>query len=115
MNRPHGAWEQVVQLAQQHRIPVVYGVDHGESRRRQKQGEPKEGGRTGAGEAVVKPRDAVELKTLFADAKQRGQGRGIWLALDCLQDPHNVGAIFRSAAFFGVEGIVVTKESLRSH
>lgn len=35
---------------------------------------------------------------------------GVWLALDCLQDPHNVGAIFRAAAFFGVRGIVATKD-----
>lgn len=35
---------------------------------------------------------------------------GLWLALDCLQDPHNVGAIFRTAAFFGVRGILLTKD-----
>ena len=34
----------------------------------------------------------------------------LFLALDCLQDPHNVGAIFRTAAFFGVSGIVLTKD-----
>jgi 23S rRNA (guanosine2251-2'-O)-methyltransferase len=34
----------------------------------------------------------------------------LWLALDNLQDPHNVGAIFRTAAFFGVQGIVLTKD-----
>jgi 23S rRNA (guanosine2251-2'-O)-methyltransferase len=34
----------------------------------------------------------------------------LWLALDQLQDPHNVGAVFRTAAFFGVRGIVVTRD-----
>jgi 23S rRNA (guanosine2251-2'-O)-methyltransferase len=34
----------------------------------------------------------------------------LFLALDCLHDPHNVGAIFRTAAFFGVAGIVVTRD-----
>jgi 23S rRNA (guanosine2251-2'-O)-methyltransferase len=35
---------------------------------------------------------------------------GLWLALEQLQDPHNVGAIFRTAAFFGVKGIVLTRD-----
>jgi 23S rRNA (guanosine2251-2'-O)-methyltransferase len=34
----------------------------------------------------------------------------LWLALDCLQDPQNVGAIFRSAGFFGLQGIIITKD-----
>ena len=32
----------------------------------------------------------------------------MWLALDCLQDPHNVGAILRTAAFFGIQGVLMT-------
>lgn len=35
---------------------------------------------------------------------------GLWLALDCVQDPQNLGAIFRTAAFFGVRGIVLPKD-----
>jgi 23S rRNA (guanosine2251-2'-O)-methyltransferase len=47
------------------------------------------------------------LDQLFAP----GEGsRGLWLGLDQLQDPHNVGAVFRSAAFFGVRGIVMTRD-----
>jgi 23S rRNA (guanosine2251-2'-O)-methyltransferase len=34
----------------------------------------------------------------------------VWLALDSLQDPQNLGAIFRSASFFGVKGIIMTTE-----
>jgi 23S rRNA (guanosine2251-2'-O)-methyltransferase len=30
--------------------------------------------------------------------------------LDSLQDPQNLGAIFRSASFFGVKGIIMTTE-----
>lgn len=60
--------------------------------------------------ASVRERPDVLLEELFADAATRAKGRGLWLALDNLQDPHNVGAIFRTAAFFGVQGIVVTKD-----
>ncbi|MFO0917367.1 MAG: RNA methyltransferase [Planctomycetaceae bacterium] len=31
-------------------------------------------------------------------------------ALDCLQDPQNVGSIFRTAAFFGIRGVIVTRD-----
>ena len=32
------------------------------------------------------------------------------MALDSLQDPQNLGAIFRAAAFFGIRGIIMTTE-----
>ncbi|MBC8422524.1 23S rRNA (guanosine(2251)-2'-O)-methyltransferase RlmB [bacterium] len=32
------------------------------------------------------------------------------LALDCIQDPHNLGAILRSAAAAGVHGVVLTRD-----
>ena len=64
-------------------------------------------GRQGGAEASVREKEDVSLEQLFAGEKT---GCGVWLALDCLQDPHNVGAIFRSAAFFGVRGIVFTRD-----
>ncbi len=66
----------------------------------------RESGRGGWAMAVVREREAVPLEDLFRDPGERG----LWLALDGVQDPHNVGAIFRTAAFFGVRGIVTMRD-----
>lgn len=44
----------------------------------------------------------AELAGDFSAPKKR-----LWLALDGITDVHNFGAICRSAAFFGAEGVVV--------
>ncbi|GAB4317704.1 MAG: hypothetical protein Kow0059_10890 [Candidatus Sumerlaeia bacterium] len=68
-------------------------------------------GREGGGVAEVRERSPVSLEELFRGAEAGGEEPagtyGLWLALDCVQDPHNLGAIFRTAAFFGVRGIVL--------
>ncbi len=74
---------------------------------RRKRGAP---GRAGDVGAVVKEREGVPLEDLFTSARSETDGEGLWLALDTLQDPRNVGAIFRSAAFFGVRGILLTRD-----
>ena len=97
------AWKEVARLAQTAGVairqpPPVQQQQRGRSR--------DDGGRTGGSVAFVRPREGVSLEQLYApDAK-----RGVWLALDCIQDPHNVGAIFRTAAFFGIKGIVLTQD-----
>ena len=50
--------------------------------------------------AEVDPLPAVDIDAFAAD--------GIVLVLDQITDPHNVGAIFRSAAAFGARAIVTT-------
>lgn len=96
------AWRNVAELARQNRIAVLMpGHSPGGGKRR----EPR-GSRSGAGEADVRPREDVSIPELFADVGDAG----LWLAFDHLQDPHNVGAVFRTAAFFGVRGIVMTKD-----
>ncbi len=53
--------------------------------------------------ARVQPREPVELESLFSESPERG----LWLAFDMIQDPQNLGAIFRSAAFFGARGAIL--------
>jgi 23S rRNA (guanosine2251-2'-O)-methyltransferase len=105
-------WTQVIRLAEQNRVPITAGGGGGNPRARGPapvQG-PSDGREGGAGEAILKDHPSLAAEELFQDARERGGGRGLWLALDQLQDPHNVGAIFRAAAFFGVQGIVLTSE-----
>jgi len=65
------------------------------------------GGRERGAFARVAERSPMPLEEFVSGG---GSSRGLWLALDSLQDPHNVGAIFRLAAFFGVRGVVMGKD-----
>lgn len=108
------AWGEVVQVAREKRIPVSMARPSGPSPQRHgfRGGgfEDEEGGRSAASHAVVKENPGISIEELFARASEKKGGRGLWLALDTLQDPQNVGAIFRTAAFFGVQGILQTQE-----
>ncbi len=57
--------------------------------------------------------DIAEYPVLTEDAfleYLRRQKKPFLLALDSIQDPHNLGAILRSAAAAGVDGIILTKD-----
>ena len=97
--RAPGGWERVAAQAKQFDTPIVED-ERADPRRRE-----REGGRAGP-EASVKERAPIGLDALYG----RDHTGGLWLALDSIQDPHNVGSIFRSAAFFGVRGIVMTSD-----
>ena len=101
--KPSPAWGDVIELAKQHEIPIRTNLAE-ESRRPLNDTKFE---RTGAAQATVRERNGLLIEELFANA---ATDPGLWLALDCLQDPHNVGAIFRTASFFGVKGIVMTRD-----
>ncbi|MFG0335172.1 MAG: 23S rRNA (guanosine(2251)-2'-O)-methyltransferase RlmB [Maioricimonas sp. JB049] len=100
------AWKGVASAAQAAGVAVrAFGGRPGTAKRGGRGGGHE--GRASAAEASVREREDILLEPLFAGAKDRP---GVWVALDQLQDPHNLGAIFRTAAFFGVRGIVLTKD-----
>lgn len=101
--KPSPAWTDVIELARQHEIPIRTNLSE-EPRRT---GVAQKTERTGSAQASVRERSGLLIEELFAEAGSTG---GLWLALDCLQDPHNVGAIFRTAAFFGIRGILMTRD-----
>ncbi len=95
-------WLAVAALAREHHKPVHLPLaDQTRATR-----SPAEGGRAAGNEATVREVSTVGPKTLFT----RTDKPGLWLALDHIQDPHNVGAILRTAAFFGVRGVVMTRD-----
>jgi 23S rRNA (guanosine2251-2'-O)-methyltransferase len=96
--RAGDAWSHAVALAERAGVAVSARVSGG------RRPGNRQAGRGGSAEATIKPRSDVALSDLFRPSGDRG----LWLALEQVQDPHNVGAIFRSAGFFGVRGIVVT-------
>lgn len=104
--RPSDAWTKVEVLARKKglRVSVASGGPVITPNAPEKQG------RESGSFAAVKERTPLSAEELFEGADQRASGRGLWIALDSLQDPHNVGAIFRAASFFGVQGILITEE-----
>jgi len=120
VEKPSTAWSEVVTLAQKNDVPVkVYEGDnfraHTKPHHKKKQSPARAGGKFERGSpfsALLKPKPSVSLKELFSDTGQK-EGR-LWIALDQVQDPHNVGAIFRTASFFGCEGVLLTEDRAAS-
>ena len=118
--RTEGAWNEIEALVERHRVKRVQsssgaGASAGKSGgRRDHRNDhrndrgPAPAGRESGHGALLKQKGQTSLERMFEDVD--GDTRGLWLALDCLQDPQNLGAIFRAAAFFGVKGIVSTTE-----
>ena len=100
--KPSPVWADVVALAKQHEIPIRTNLAEDTRKSTDQKFE-----RNSAAQATVRERNGLLIEELFANA---ATAPGLWLALDCLQDPHNVGAIFRTASFFGVKGIVMTRD-----
>ena len=99
---PTDAWRQVAAAAGRARIAVHTGSASRSSERASRDTE-----RQASSRAMVRQPIPVSLDELLGTVE--ADCSGVWLALDQIQDPQNLGTIFRSAAFFGVRGIVVSR------
>ncbi len=99
--QPPEPWDSLAEAARHKAIPVT--VAPPDDRR----GPRRETERIGAGSALVEPPSPVPLDQLLQPGPSP---RNLWLALDQIQDPQNLGALFRLAGFFNVRGIVLTKD-----
>jgi 23S rRNA (guanosine2251-2'-O)-methyltransferase len=99
-------WKQIEAIAIRLRIPSGAPITREQNRGKNKN--PNQGGRESSHGAQILPKPTTPVEVLFENVE--ASSRGVWLTLDCLQDPQNLGAIFRSAAFFGVKGIIMTSE-----
>lgn len=107
--QPSGAWAEVAEVARRHGVSIAHESRPATHRRQKSRGGAQ--GRGGVSEAMVKEKPSVGLAELFDGRGRDAQSGGrLWLALDQIQDPHNVGAIFRTAAFFGVQGLVLSRD-----
>jgi len=99
-------WDDVAEFANKRGVSVMIG----KADRPKSQGRGRDTERVGAGSAMVEPPSPVPLSNLWKASHDKANGFGIWLGLDQVQDPQNLGAIFRLAGFFGVKGVVMTKD-----
>lgn len=68
-------------------------------------------GRTGNHQGIVAQVPAFqysEMEDVFALAQTRGEAPFL-VILECVQDPHNLGAVIRSAEALGAHGVVIGK------
>lgn len=96
-----GSVKQIVAKAKDKKIPIYYS----EKSRMDKTA----GGGTHQGVmAVVSDYEYCSVDDILAKAAERGEQPFI-LLLDGLEDPHNLGAIMRTAECAGVHGIIIPK------
>ena len=58
--------------------------------------------------AIVPPFNYSEIEDILEEAKSENE-RALVLILDGIEDPHNLGAIIRTAEIAGVHGIIIPK------
>lgn len=103
VSQASAAWQRVIRAAERCGRPVVAASPVSQKPVRDDR-------RTTLATALVRPKREVSLRDVLADECESG----VWLALEHVQDPHNLGAIVRTASFFGVRGLILTKDQSAS-
>ena len=89
-------WSDIIGLAESHGIDIVqreFSLQTSDVR-------------LSAGELHIKPRISISISKMFSDPKEGD----IWIGVDGVQDARNIGAIARSAQFFGARGMIITRD-----
>lgn len=105
-DRKGGKWENIIELARQEGVRLSFV----ESLKLTGQGSSE--ARHQGIVARLNPTEMLSIEDIiakFKEAVQRGEKPRL-IACDSLQDPHNLGAIIRSAHASGATGVIVTRE-----
>ncbi len=90
----------IIELCQKKKIPVLM-VENAELN------QMAQGSHQGIVAEIAKQYDFVSLDNLISNAKKNQYP--LLIILDGINDPHNLGAIMRSADAFGAQGIIIGK------
>ncbi len=99
--------EELLEMAKQNRVPVTLGQPASEGTYRKYSGSLEQEQSQGVSARIVLP--ILALEELLAKLKKSDKPP-LLLALDSIQDPHNLGAIIRSAVAAGVNGLILPKD-----
>ncbi|XP_066915302.1 rRNA methyltransferase 1, mitochondrial-like isoform X2 [Clytia hemisphaerica] len=62
-------------------------------------------------QSIILSTSTLNYKQLTKKEIKPSSDKSFWLALDRVQDPMNLGAIIRTASYFGVEKLIVTEKN----
>jgi 23S rRNA (guanosine2251-2'-O)-methyltransferase len=99
--------EELLEIAQQNSVPVIFGTSTIEATYKKYSGPLEQGSSQGVSARITLP--VLTLDELLGKLKNISRPPFL-LALDSIQDPHNLGAIIRSAVAAGVNGLILPKD-----
>ena len=101
-HHPHPGMQAIMDLACQRHVPVVSTTKEDLDRMIR-------GGSHQNIVGVIREFSYPDMKDILAQWKKRGD-KALFLILDEIQDPQNLGALIRTAAGCGVQGLIIPKD-----